>query len=78
MMRIGHTRLKILMVIIAGRQRGMPPSLRDMARAAHVSLRAAQLHLRALKNSGLVDGGERKQARTVTPRVAYIPAGHFK
>ncbi len=60
--RVGATRLRVLALIVAGTQRGMPPTYRELARLTHRSLNAVVGHVKGLRRDGMVapsDGGNR-------------------
>ncbi len=63
---VGRTRSLIIAAVLDGAARGLPPSLRDLARLTGTTVNNIEGHLKALRRAGLV-GWQRGLKRTLVP-----------
>lgn len=74
LVRLGPTRLKILRLVMEGRKRNMPPTIRELRnQLGQSSTNAVHEHLKALRKLGLVTW-EECQGRTLQSEYIFVPA----
>jgi len=72
---IARTRIVILAAIVRGHAIGRPPSVREMAEEAGVTVNAVQGQLKRLQRDGMIARDER-HARTLRPTCRWIGEEH--
>ena len=72
--RIGPTRLRVLALVVAARDRGRTPTVKGMARQLGLRVHnGVAVHLRALRRLGLVEWDAGKGG-TLRPTCRFVPA----
>ncbi len=69
--RVGAARLRVLALIVAGTQRGMPPTIRELCKLTRRSINAITSHIAALQRDGMVTW-ERGRSRTLRATCAFL------
>ncbi len=69
--RVGVTRLRVVALIVAGSQRGIPLTFRELARALGVTTNAVVGHVRGLRRDGMVAPGG-GGSRTLRATCAFL------
>ncbi len=75
--RVGVTRLRVLALIVAGTQRGRPPTIRELCKLTRRSINAVTGHIAALQRDGMVTQ-EKGRSRTLRSTCAFLTADQLE